>query len=412
MPKSLSVSPELSQNSGHKRARGSKTTWSQFAAMVEWLENATNFNLIVGAATSTMKTGTVAGAKLTKNSGYADLVVFVNERCPNSNWDMKSAECRLRAYIKRFKDTKRAQLSPEGAKYCIGPEDHAKGNHTIEAKLDGDCPNFKRMDVLFGGRQNVNPACVLVPERPRRASTNSAAVDEEAEEVVSSDGEDFVEDDDDGDAEEGVEEDAYEEEDEGDSGEDYDVATQHHDDQAVAAQVLTSMANSRSTNTAGNKTKKTAVAPASSATPSPPAPVSSVSTTSAVNDRPPAAPKARQNKKPKKGDDKGVLLPSDLRDKCAETVAAASSAVELTAKIAEMKNSGTGKGRKDFSTTYAESKNKEIDLAREKFEFEKDNQDARTGAAHRQETRNVIIAEMIRKGANGSDIKDLLALLL
>ena len=77
-----------------------------------------------------------------------------------------------------------------------------------------------------------------------------------------------------------------------------------------------------------------------------------------------------------------------------------------------MKNSGTGKGRKDFSTTCAESKNKEIDLAREKFEFEKDNQDARTGPAHRQETRYVIIAEMIRKGANGSDIKDLLALLL
>ena len=111
---------------------------------------------------------------------------------------------------------------------------------------------------------------------------------------------------------------------------------------------------------------------------------------SAVNGRPPAAPKARQNKKPNKGEDKGVLLPSDLRDKCAETVAAASSAVELTAKIAEMKNSGTGKGRKDFSTTGIQEQGDRS--GKGKFEFEKDNQDARTGAAHRQETRNNIIA--------------------
>jgi hypothetical protein len=130
-----------------------------------------------------------------------------------------------------------------------------------------------------------------------------------------------------------------------------------------------------------------------------------------------------------------------LKDKCAETVGSASNAAELTAKIAEMKNNGTGKGRKDFTSTYAEAKTKEIELARDKFEFEKENYavkreddnshskaqleqtdahkkaDLQQADAHfqgqiQQGTRNVIIAEMIRKGSSTQEIKDALALLL
>jgi hypothetical protein len=34
-----------------------ETTWAQYAAMVEWLEIKTNFNLLVGAATAAMCCG-------------------------------------------------------------------------------------------------------------------------------------------------------------------------------------------------------------------------------------------------------------------------------------------------------------------------------------------------------------------
>jgi hypothetical protein len=130
--------------------------------MIEWLEVKTNFNLLVGAATTSMKTGTVAGAKLTKKSAYEGLADFVNQKC-GLKWDWRNAEARVRGYIKRFRSTKRAQLNPGGAKYNIGEEDKKKGIFSIEAKLNADCPNFARMDVLFGSRQNITPAFTLTP---------------------------------------------------------------------------------------------------------------------------------------------------------------------------------------------------------------------------------------------------------
>lgn len=48
-----------------------------------------------------------------------------------------------------------------GEKYCITEEDMKKGVTTIENKKDKDCPFFDRWDILYGGRQNINPASVL-----------------------------------------------------------------------------------------------------------------------------------------------------------------------------------------------------------------------------------------------------------
>jgi hypothetical protein len=69
-----------------KRTRAPKTTWAQYVAILEWLEIPANFNLIEGSAISTMKTGTVANAKLTKRTAFAELADAVNEKC-NTNWD-------------------------------------------------------------------------------------------------------------------------------------------------------------------------------------------------------------------------------------------------------------------------------------------------------------------------------------
>ena len=127
-----------------------------------------------------MKTGTVAGAKVTKRAGFAELADWVNEKC-GCNWDRKKAEDRFRVYKKMFKDTKRNQLDTTGAKYNVGPKDHAKGVYTIEDKLEKDCPYFKRMDILYGGRQNITPAVVLVGSKRSAAhmeAANAAGGDE------------------------------------------------------------------------------------------------------------------------------------------------------------------------------------------------------------------------------------------
>jgi hypothetical protein len=46
--------------------------------------------------------------------------------------------------------------------------------------------NFQRMDILFGGRQNINPACVLVAgKRPSIEETSSFEEEEEDESSIS-----------------------------------------------------------------------------------------------------------------------------------------------------------------------------------------------------------------------------------
>ena len=43
----------------------------------------------------------------------------------------------------------------------LGPEDLAQGIDTIDKKLEKDCRGFRRLEVLYGGRQNVRPSSVL-----------------------------------------------------------------------------------------------------------------------------------------------------------------------------------------------------------------------------------------------------------
>jgi hypothetical protein len=69
-----------------KAPRGPKTTFFQQMAMIEWLENridnkgTTNFDVIVGRAQAKLK-NVQAGAKLKKETAFADLAAFVNQKC-------------------------------------------------------------------------------------------------------------------------------------------------------------------------------------------------------------------------------------------------------------------------------------------------------------------------------------------
>ena len=90
--------------------RGTKTTWSQYQAMVTFIEVPYNFNLLNGKGTDNLKgKGVVAGAKVTKVAGYADLRDVVNERC-GTNWTAKTAKDRFVALIKKYKITKKKYM--------------------------------------------------------------------------------------------------------------------------------------------------------------------------------------------------------------------------------------------------------------------------------------------------------------
>ena len=404
-PKNVQIVVQTTTDDKETRSREKKTTIAQFHAILEWLEIQENYNLVEGKATSTMKTGTIAGAKVTKRSAYSELGAWVNQKC-GTEWDRGKAENRFRVYKRMYKSTKRDLLDTTGAKFNVGPKDHKKGIFTIEEKLEKCCPYFKRMDILYGGRQNITPACVLV------GSNRSA------EQINAAEGEESSSDEDESDVVDDSEDDSISISSDDGDGAEFEVAV---DDQAECALALASLANSTSTSSQGAAAAPPAVSDVSS--------LSDPSVTAATvgTNKP---PKERKSKKPKKDADKTALLPAALKDKCAETVASASNAAELTAKIAEMKNNGTGKGRKDFTSTFADAKAKEIELAKEKFEFEKENYQTKRGdenshalaklkqadshlqAQLQQDTKKAIITEMIRKGSSKEEINEYLQMLL
>ena len=68
------ISPPVA---GKRSRRGGKTTWSQLAAIVTWLEVTANFNLVNGKATAGLK-ACRSGEKLKQSDGFKQLAEFVS----------------------------------------------------------------------------------------------------------------------------------------------------------------------------------------------------------------------------------------------------------------------------------------------------------------------------------------------
>ena len=113
--------------------------------------------LINGNATKDLKIVT-AGAKVSKSSAYASLAAYVKNKT-GSTWTADNAKSRLAAWMKLYKETSRDYENTGGAKYCLNEVD-LKNGLTLEDKLEEDCPFYRRMETLFGGRQNVMPSHV------------------------------------------------------------------------------------------------------------------------------------------------------------------------------------------------------------------------------------------------------------
>jgi hypothetical protein len=141
--------------------RGENTTFGQYSAILEWLEmgNGENFRLITGQATKGMNI-VIAGTKTKKRDGFVNMSQFVNEKC-KSNWSADNAESRFKSWFKKYTTTKRKFEDNSGAKYCLSDKDIQKGINSIDVKLNKDCPFYRKLDNLFGGRQNVLPSFVM-----------------------------------------------------------------------------------------------------------------------------------------------------------------------------------------------------------------------------------------------------------
>ena len=132
--------------------------------------------------------GIVAGSKLKKTDAYRELADYVNEAC-GTNWNQKIAKSRYESYLKTYKETKKALYDTGNEKFMIGPKDIKMGIDTLEKKRDKMCNYYDRMDLLFGGRQNVVPS--YVQETGRRTledlqepTSDSEDMEDEEEELA------------------------------------------------------------------------------------------------------------------------------------------------------------------------------------------------------------------------------------
>ncbi|CAG8684987.1 9000_t:CDS:2, partial [Racocetra persica] len=129
-----------------------QTTKEQRLAMVMFIENSDNRDIIDGRVAIGAP---VSGKPLTKNAGFAQMTLFVNKRCKNSDWSAKIASGQWATYKKMYMETHRLT---EKSGWGLTEEDNAKGINTIDAKLEELCLYYSRIDLIYGKRQNIQPA--------------------------------------------------------------------------------------------------------------------------------------------------------------------------------------------------------------------------------------------------------------
>ena len=128
--------------------------------MLEWLENRTNFQMITGSAADGKKVE--AGQQLKKTDAYKSLAEWINSHTQDKQriWCGEVAKSRYESFITKYKKTAKL-LDPATTGEGVNDADREAGIMTIEQKCEKLCPHFANMDLLYGHRQNVNPAMVV-----------------------------------------------------------------------------------------------------------------------------------------------------------------------------------------------------------------------------------------------------------
>ena len=94
-------------------------------------------------------------------SSYHYLIqCFVGYTRVSELWTPIVAKSRYESLLKKYKETKRDFLNPNGPKFCLTDTELASGM-TLDMKRDKLCPHFSRWDNLFGSRQNIVPSSVI-----------------------------------------------------------------------------------------------------------------------------------------------------------------------------------------------------------------------------------------------------------
>ncbi|ORY42655.1 hypothetical protein BCR33DRAFT_851684 [Rhizoclosmatium globosum] len=146
-----STGPGQGRKSASKPLTRTFTTPGEFAAMINWLEVTSNFKIVVGGAAKDAKMK--SGQSLRKVDGLKQLMDHVNTTC-RSGWDANTVRSRYDGWITRYK---KAKKEAQATGFGLTTNDEEKEIGTIEEKLEFMCPQYVRLDRLFGERFNVKP---------------------------------------------------------------------------------------------------------------------------------------------------------------------------------------------------------------------------------------------------------------
>ncbi|CAG8846164.1 36150_t:CDS:1, partial [Racocetra persica] len=77
---------------------------------------------------------------------FAQMALFVNKHCKDSQWNAKIASGRWATYKKAYIETHRLT---EKSGWGLTEQDHTNGINTIDAKLEELCPYYSRIDAIY-----------------------------------------------------------------------------------------------------------------------------------------------------------------------------------------------------------------------------------------------------------------------
>ncbi|KAI9981508.1 hypothetical protein PInf_009261 [Phytophthora infestans] len=132
-------------------------------AIVWWLEQNSNFLRVTVSSpfSPSSRRGRVNLREVVQTESHAlnELAACVNRNLPGSNWDARHAKQMLQQYLLEYRSTAEAAANPQ---FILDEKDELLGIQTVQAKLDGMCRHFRRLQQLH------DPGTIASRERERK----------------------------------------------------------------------------------------------------------------------------------------------------------------------------------------------------------------------------------------------------
>lgn len=157
-------------------------------AVLSWLSNADNRNIVTGAAGSVQNGGSLSGSKVvtSKDAGWGMLAAHLSKSC-GVTFDKKQAQNKFTYLEKKYHA---AKIWQNTSGVGITDADRQRGINSIPDKLVDMCPKFEMWESWFGTHQKYSPSSIVQSGVPTdfesgddAASEGSANRDIEVDEV-------------------------------------------------------------------------------------------------------------------------------------------------------------------------------------------------------------------------------------